>query len=90
MCGCRRLRRRLRRAQRYVCTNNENRTLSYDARDRIIGATALNIYGQEIAEYDVLDNVRRVVRGVFVTMVVRFFLPLTGWSGSVPRPAFPG
>ena len=42
---------------------NENRTLTYDARDRMSGAAAPNIYGQEIAEYDVLDNVRRLAGG---------------------------
>lgn len=55
-------RRRQRRAQCYAGTNNnKNRTLSYDALDRMSGATAPNIYGQEITEYDVLDNVRRLV-----------------------------
>jgi len=39
---------------------NENRSLQYDARDRPISATAANIYGEEIYEYDALDNVRRV------------------------------
>jgi RHS repeat-associated protein len=39
---------------------NENRTLTYDARDRMSGAVAPNIYGQEVTEYDVLDNVRRL------------------------------
>lgn len=39
---------------------NENRSLQYDARDRPIVATAPNIYGEEIYDYDALDNVRRV------------------------------
>ncbi|MCO5094655.1 MAG: RHS repeat protein, partial [Xanthomonadaceae bacterium] len=39
---------------------NENRSLQYDARDRPISATAPNIYGEEIYDYDALDNVRRV------------------------------
>jgi RHS repeat-associated protein len=39
---------------------NENRTLTYDARDRMSSATAPNIAGEEVAEYDVLDNVRRL------------------------------
>ena len=39
---------------------NENRALQYDARDRMTVATAANIYGEEIYDYDVLDNVRRM------------------------------
>ena len=39
---------------------NEDRSLAYDARDRPISATAPNIYGAEIYEYDIQDNVRRV------------------------------
>ncbi len=39
---------------------NENRSLAYDARDRMIQATAPNIYGVELYEYDALDNVRRM------------------------------
>ena len=39
---------------------NEDRSLAYDARDRPISATAPNIYGEEIYDYDTLDNVRRV------------------------------
>jgi len=42
---------------------NENRTLTYDARDRMSGTVAPNIYGQELVEYDVLDNVRRLAGG---------------------------
>ncbi len=38
----------------------EDRSLAYDARDRPISATAPNIYGEEIYDYDALDNVRRV------------------------------
>lgn len=39
---------------------NESRTLSYDARDRLVSAIAPHIYGEEIYEYDPLDNVRRL------------------------------
>ena len=39
---------------------NENRSLQYDARDRMTVATAANIYGEEIYDYDILDNVRRM------------------------------
>ena len=39
---------------------NENRALQYDARDRMTVATAANIYGEEIYDYDILDNVRRM------------------------------
>ena len=39
---------------------SESRTLVYDARDRMISATAPNLYGEEIYEYDALDNVRRL------------------------------
>lgn len=35
-------------------------SLAYDARDRMIQATAPNIYGVELYEYDLLDNVRRM------------------------------
>ena len=40
--------------------SNENRALQYDARDRMTVATAANIYGEEIYDYDILDNVRRM------------------------------
>ncbi|MCX7557735.1 RHS repeat-associated core domain-containing protein, partial [Xanthomonadaceae bacterium JHOS43] len=42
-----------------VATNKENRSLQYDARDRMTQATAPNQAGEEIYDYDVLDNVRR-------------------------------
>ncbi|MCX7556712.1 RHS repeat-associated core domain-containing protein, partial [Xanthomonadaceae bacterium JHOS43] len=42
-----------------VATNKENRSLQYDARDRMTQATAPNQAGAELYDYDILDNVRR-------------------------------
>jgi YD repeat-containing protein len=39
---------------------NTRSTRSYDARNRMTETNAPNIYGQELIEYDVLDNVRRL------------------------------
>ena len=38
----------------------ESRSLAYDARDRMTLATAPGIFGEELYDYDVLDNVRRM------------------------------
>ncbi len=38
---------------------SENRFMAYDARDRLIEASAPYLYGEEIFDYDALDNVRR-------------------------------
>ncbi|MCX7564390.1 RHS repeat-associated core domain-containing protein [Xanthomonadaceae bacterium XH05] len=42
-----------------VAANKENRSLQYDARDRMTQATAPNQAGAELYDYDILDNVRR-------------------------------
>ncbi|HET9049227.1 MAG TPA: RHS repeat-associated core domain-containing protein [Chiayiivirga sp.] len=39
---------------------NQSRNLQYDARDRMVSATAPGIFGEELYEYDALDNVRRL------------------------------
>ncbi len=38
----------------------ESRSLAYDARDRMTLATAPGLFGEEVYDYDVLDNVRRM------------------------------
>jgi RHS repeat-associated protein len=39
---------------------NQSRNLQYDGRDRMVSATAPYIFGEELYEYDALDNVRRL------------------------------
>ena len=39
--------------------NMETRFLAYDARDRMTNASAPYIYGEELFEYDPLDNIKR-------------------------------